>query len=59
MTREQRHAKLSSECARLIQRIAKNEEGHKATRDLQARLVDKRRLQIRAELALERRSRAA
>lgn len=59
MTREQRRQKFANECDRLIQRIAKAGEGHKATRDLQARLVDARRQQIRTELALERKGRAA
>jgi hypothetical protein len=45
---------LAQKRARLMQRIAKAGEGHKATRDLQARLVDATAQQIRAEIAIER-----
>lgn len=56
---EKRLMKLSNDRAKLIDRIKKNEREHKSTKDLQARLVDATRRQIKAELAIERRSNAA
>lgn len=55
MTRtERRLITLSNQRARLMARIAKAGESHKATRELQARLVDATAKQIRAEIRLER-----
>lgn len=56
---EKRLLVLSNKRKRLMDRLVKAAEDHKPTRDLQARLVDATRLQIRAELAIERKARAA
>jgi hypothetical protein len=60
MTRTEKRLLLkANERARLMERIKKNEREHKSTKDLQARLVDATRQQIKAELSLERKQRAA
>ena len=56
---EKRLLVLCSQRARLIQRIAKAGSSHKATRALQAKLIDTTAEQIKTEIRLERKARAA
>lgn len=60
MTRtEKRLLNLSNKRKRLMQRIVKASTEHKARQELYGRLVEATAAQIRTELALERKARAA
>lgn len=56
---EKRLIKLSNDRQRLMQRIVKASTEHKARQELYGRLVEATAAQIRTELALERKGRAA
>ena len=56
---EKRLLTLSNKRQRLMARLHKAVEGHKATRDIQAKLVETTAAQIRAELRIERKRNVA